>query len=107
MPFNSHFVLFLLLTDWILGPKQKEDDLEEGRAEVEEERRLSVTSELTTEKDRLKMENEKDGLLPGSRRPSSPPPLRSSIASSVLRDKRMSAHSVTFACPMTPYVTSL
>lgn len=99
--------MFLLLADWILGPKPKEDDLEEGRTEIEEERRLSLSSELMMEKDRLKMENEKDGPLPGSLRPSSPAPLRSSIASSILRDKRMSAHSVTFACPMTPYVTSL
>lgn len=96
-------------TDWILGPKPVEDDdLEEGRAEIEEERRLSISSKLM-EKDQLKLEMEKDGLLPGfgCHRPSSPPPLRSAIASSYPGEKRISTHSVTFSCPMTPYVTSL
>lgn len=90
-----------------------EDDLEEGIAEIEEERRLSVSSKLM-EKDRLKMEKENDGMLPGfhlgeggCRRPFSPPPLRSAIAASYPGEKRISTHSVTFACPMTPYVTSL
>eukprot|EP00064_Thunnus_orientalis_P003170 superscaffoldBa00000251_g3179 len=98
--------------DWILGPKPMEDDSEEGRAEIEEERRLSVSSRVMVS-DRLRMEKEKDGLLPGfhlgdggCRRPSTPPPLRSAI-SSYSGEKRISTHSVTFACPATPYVTSL
>ncbi|KAF1383946.1 hypothetical protein PFLUV_G00137110 [Perca fluviatilis] len=110
----GHLIKDLLhdLADWILGPKPVEDDSEEGRAEIEEERRVSVYS--TMEKDRLKMEKEKDGPLPGfyrgdegRGRPSTPPPLRSAITSSYPGEKRMSAHSVSFACPMTPYATSL
>ncbi|KAM9349921.1 uncharacterized protein ABDE67_009638 [Symphorus nematophorus] len=100
------------LADWILGPKPVEDDSEEGRSEIEE-RRLSVSSKLM-EEDGLKMEKEKDGLLPGfhwgapgCHHPSSPPPLRNAITSSYSGDKRISTHSVTFTCPMTPYVTSL
>lgn len=93
----------------MLGPKSAEDDLEEGRAEIEEQR-LSVPS-ILTEDDRLKMEMERRGLLPGFHCPSvhssSPAPLRSSFASSHPREKRISTHSVTFACPMSPYVTSL
>ncbi|KAM7379226.1 hypothetical protein PAMP_004791 [Pampus punctatissimus] len=102
------------LADWILGPKPVEDDSEEGRAETEEERRLSISSRLM-ERDRLWMEKEKekDRLLPGFHQgdggchhPSTPPPLRSAITS-YSGEKRISAHSVTFACPTTPYVTSL
>lgn len=102
--------MFVFLADWMLGPKPVEDDSEEGRAEIEEEQRLSISSNLTG-KDRLKMETEKDGLLPGFHRPSihpsSPVPLRSASASSHPREKRIYTHSVTFACPMSPYVTSL
>ncbi|GLD58590.1 uncharacterized protein AKAME5_001068900 [Lates japonicus] len=101
------------LADWILGPKPVEDDSEEGRAEIEEERRLSVSSKLMV-KDTLKMEREKDDLLPGfhqedggCRRPSTPLPPRSANAPSNPREKRISTHSVTFACPVTPYITSL
>lgn len=109
-----HVTLMLFhLTDWFLGPKPAEDDSEEGRAEIEEERQLSVSGKLTG-KDMLKMEKEKDGLLPGfhqvdegCRYQSTPPPLRSAIASSYPGDKRMSTYSVTFAYPVTPYVTSL
>lgn len=105
------FLLFLL-TDWFLGPKPVEDDSEEGRPEIEEERRVSVSSRLMGS-DRLRMEKEKDGLLPGfhqgdggGHRPSTPPPLKSAITS-YSGEKRISTHSVTFACPATPYVTSL
>lgn len=105
------FVLFLL-KDWVLGPKPVEDDPEEGRAEIEEERRVSVSSRLMGS-DRLRMEKEKDGLLPGfhqggggGHRPSTPPPLKSALTS-YLGEKRISTHSVTFVCPATPYVTSL
>ncbi|AWP04185.1 Hypothetical protein SMAX5B_006622 [Scophthalmus maximus] len=101
------------LADWILGPKPVEDDSEEGRAEIEEERLLSVSSKLMG-KDRVRMEKEKDGLLPGfhqadgdCRHPPAAPPLRSAIASSYLGEKRISTHSVTFACPVTPYITSI
>ncbi|XP_059200169.1 small integral membrane protein 44-like [Centropristis striata] len=101
------------LADWILGPKPVEDDSEAGRAEIEEGRRLSICSKLI-EKDRLMMEKEKDMPLPGFylgaesfHYPPSPPPLRSSLALSYLGEKRISAHSVTFACPVTPYATSL
>lgn len=94
----------------MLGPKPVEDDSEEGSTKREEEQRLSVTSNLT-EKDGLKMEMEKGGLLPGFHRPavrpSSPVPLKSAFALSHPREKRISAHSVTFACPLSPYVTSL
>ncbi|KAK9539121.1 hypothetical protein VZT92_004251 [Zoarces viviparus] len=103
--------LFHDLADWILGPKPVEDDSEEGRAEIEEERRLSICSKLM-ERDGLQME--KDGLLPGfyqgdggCHRPSVPPPLRCSIAASYPREKRISIHRVSFACPVTPYATSL
>ncbi|XP_069368007.1 small integral membrane protein 44-like [Paralichthys olivaceus] len=101
------------LADWILGPKPVEDDSEEGRAEEEEERRLSVSSKLR-ERDVLRMEMEKDGRLPGfhqedgdRRHPSTPPLLRTSIILSYPGEKRISNHSVTFACPLAPYVTSL
>ncbi|XP_047446473.1 small integral membrane protein 44-like [Mugil cephalus] len=101
------------LADWILGPKPTEDDSEAGEAEIEEERRLSSASKLR-EEDTLRMQEEKDGLLPGfhqgdggCRCPSTPPPMRSSITSSFPREKRISVHSVTFACPIAPYVTSL
>ncbi|XP_078029385.1 uncharacterized protein LOC117272476 [Epinephelus lanceolatus] len=102
------------LADWILGPKPVEDDSEEGRAEIEEERRLSICSKLM-EKDMLMMEKEKDSLLPGfywldggCHRPSTPPPpLKSAMASSYPGEKRISTHSVTFASPVTPYATSL
>lgn len=94
----------------MLGPKLVEDDSEEGNTKREEEQRLSVTSNLT-EKDGLRMETEKGGQLPGFHRPSiyppSPVPLKSAFALSHPREKRISAHSVTFACPVSPYVTSL
>lgn len=100
------------LTDWIFGPKPVEDDSEGGDAKIEEERRLSVSSKLL-EKDEIRMEEEKEGQLPGFHqgdagrcRPSTPP-LRSAIASSYPGEKRISTHSVTFACPVAPYVTSL
>lgn len=64
-----------------------------------------------TEKDEMKMEAEKDGVLPGSRCPSVHPsslvPLRSAIASSHPGGKRIATHSVTFTCPQSPQVTSL
>lgn len=110
---SIHPHAFFRLTDWILGPKPVEDDSEEGRAEIEEERRLSVSSKLMV-KDTLKMEREKDDLLPGFHqgdggccRPSTPLPLRSANALSNPGEKRISTHSVTFACPVTPYATSL
>lgn len=103
-------MLVLFLTDWLFGPKSVEDGSEEGRAEIEEEYRLSISSDLT-ENDELNMETEKDGLLPAVHRPSvhpsSPVPLRSAFAASHPGGKRISTHSVTFACPMSPYVTSL
>uniref|UniRef100_G3PQX5 Uncharacterized protein n=1 Tax=Gasterosteus aculeatus TaxID=69293 RepID=G3PQX5_GASAC len=101
------------LQDWILGPKPVEVDSEEGRAEMEEEHRLSICSTLL-ERDELQMEKEKDGPLPGfhqgdagCHQPAVPPPLRSSISASYPGEKRMSIHSVTFSCPVTPYATSL
>lgn len=82
-----------------------EDDAEEGREGADE------TWCHLTEKDEMKMEAEKDGVLPGSRCPSvhtsSPVPLRSAIASSHPGGKRISTHSVTFTCPQSPQVTSL
>ncbi|XP_054870823.1 small integral membrane protein 44-like [Amphiprion ocellaris] len=96
------------LADWMFGPKPVEDDSEGGRGEIEEERCLSnPTKQL--DNDKLRMEKEKDGPLPGFHqgRPFTPPPLRSAIAPSCPGDKRISIHSVTFACPAAPYVTSL
>lgn len=94
----------LFLTDWLFGPKMVEDDDEEGAGADEEWQHL-------THKDELKMETEKDGVLPGSHRPSvhpsSPVPLKSAFASSHPGGKRTSAHSVTFTCPQGPQVTSL
>lgn len=102
--------MFAFLADWMLGPKPVEDDSEEGSTKREEEQRLSVASDLTV-KDGLKMEMEKSGLLPGLHRPSihpsSPVLLKSAFALSHPREKRISAHSVTFACPVSPYATSL
>lgn len=101
----------LVLTDWIFGPKPAEEDAEEGggRGEEEEERRLSVSSKLMETGDKLSMAREKEMLLPGFHQgnPSFPPPLRSVIVSSYSREKRMSTHSVTFAPPHAPFVTSL
>ncbi|KAL6104454.1 uncharacterized protein ACO6RY_14181 [Pungitius sinensis] len=101
------------LQDWILGPKPVGVDSEEGRGELEEEPRLSICSKLL-ERDGLQMEKENGGPLPGfyqgdagCHQPSIPPPLRSSISASYPAEKRMSIHSVTFSCPMTPYATSL
>lgn len=90
----------------MFGPKLLEEDSEEGREERDEEQQLSIFGSLT-EKDRLRMEAEKDGTLPGFHLPAVHQPLRSAFALSNPREKRMSAHSVTFACPMSPYVTSL
>lgn len=80
---------------------------------MEEEHRLSICSTLL-ERDELQMEKEKDGPLPGfhqgdagCHQPAVPPPLRSSISASYPGEKRMSIHSVTFSCPVTPYATSL
>lgn len=88
-----------------------EDDSERGRVELEEEQQLSACTKLL-EKDDMRME--KDGLLPGFHQggggyfcPSTPPPLRSAVTSLYLREKRASIFSVTFSCPVTPYVTSL
>lgn len=82
-----------------------EDDSEEGKVE-ENEKWLHLTG-----KDEMKMEAEKDGLLPGSRcpsaHPSSPVPLRSAVASSHPGGKRISTHSVTFTCPQSPQASSL
>ncbi|KAK5859877.1 hypothetical protein PBY51_021397 [Eleginops maclovinus] len=93
------------LADWFLGPKIVEDNSEEERAETEKEQRLSTCSKLMG-KDRLEMDMEKEGLLPGFygededfRRPSVFPPDPG--------EKRISAHSVTFTCPVTSYATSL
>ncbi|KAK5888900.1 hypothetical protein CesoFtcFv8_014951 [Champsocephalus esox] len=90
------------LADWFLGPKIVEDNSEEGRAETAEGHRLSACSKLMGE-DRMEME--KEGLLPGFypedvnyHRPSVHPPYPG--------EKRISAHSVTFTCPMTSYATS-
>ncbi|XP_033182350.1 uncharacterized protein LOC117152978 [Anabas testudineus] len=101
------------LTDWILGPKLVEDDSEGGRAEIEEEQRPSACTKLL-EKDELRMVKEKKGLLPGfhqegggNYRPSTPPPLRNATTSLHPREKRTSIYSVTFSCPVSPYVTSL
>lgn len=95
----------VFLTDWLFGPKIVEDDSEEGVAGADEEWRH------LTHKDELKMETEKDGLLPGSHRPSvhpsSPVPLKSAFASSHPGGKRTSAHNVTFTGPQSPQVTSL
>lgn len=103
-----------ILTDWIFGPKPVEEDPERDEAEIEEERRLSISSNLMEFGDELRMEKEREMLLPGfyqgdggCRHPSPPPPLRSAITSSYPGEKRMSTHSVTFACPVAPCVTSL
>lgn len=93
----------VFLTDWLFGPKMVEDDSEEGSAGAGEE------WHHLTHKDELKMETEKDGVLPGSHRPSvhpsSPVPLKSAFASLHPGGKRTSAHSVTFTCPQSPQVT--
>lgn len=103
-----------ILTDWIFGPKAVEEDPERDEAEIEEERRLSISSNLMEFRDELRMEKEREMLLPGfyqgvggCHHPSPPPPLRSAITSSYPGEKRMSTHSVTFACPVAPCVTSL
>lgn len=81
-----------------------EDESEEGRAGADGER------PHPTGKDEMETQAEKDGVLPGSRRPSVPPsspvPLRSAIASWQPGGNRASAHSVTFICPQSPQVTS-
>lgn len=94
----------LFPTDWLFGPKMAEEDSEEGRDGAEEE------WIHLTERDELKTEAEKDGVLPGSLRPSVHPPspalLKSALVSSHPGEKRFSAHSVTFTCPQSPQVTS-
>lgn len=104
--------MLLSVTDWVFGPKLVEEDPEDGTAE--EEQRLSISSNHTETGGEPRMEKEKETLLPGfhqgdqgCRRPSSPPPLRSAISSSYPGEKRMSTHSVTFACPVGPSATSL
>lgn len=96
---------YLVLTDWLFGPKMVEDESEEGSVGADEE------GPHPTEKDEMEMEAEKDGVLPGSRcpsiHPSSSVPLRSAIASWQPGGKRVSTHSVTFSCPQSPQVTSL
>lgn len=91
-----------------------EEDPEGDGAEIGEERRLSMFSNRMEFGDELRMEKEREMLLPGFYqgdsgccRPSPHPPLRSAITSSYPGEKRMSTHSVTFACPVTPCVTSL
>ncbi|XP_037537626.1 uncharacterized protein LOC119414597 [Nematolebias whitei] len=110
----GHLINDLLhdLADWIFGPKSVEVDPEDGT--TEEEQRLSFFSHHTETGGALRMEKEKEMLLPGfhqgDREPhrlSSQPPLRSAIASSYPGEKRMSTHSVTFECPAGPFVTSL
>ncbi|MEQ2195767.1 hypothetical protein XENOCAPTIV_018076 [Xenoophorus captivus] len=90
-----------------------EEDLEGEGAETEDKRRLSIFSNQMESGDELRMEKERERLLPGFLqrdgdccRPSLPPPLRSAITSSYPGEKRMSTHSVTFACPVAPCVTS-
>ncbi|KAM4552489.1 uncharacterized protein PAE49_015903 isoform 1-T1 [Odontesthes bonariensis] len=102
------------LADWIFGPKPVEEDPEGGSAEIEEEQRHSISSKLTETGDGLGTEKEKNVLLPGfhqgdggCRHPSTTPPLRSAITSSYSGEKRISTHSVTFACSVAPYATSL
>ncbi|KAI4809874.1 hypothetical protein KUCAC02_018730 [Chaenocephalus aceratus] len=68
------------LADWFLGPKIVEDNSEEGRAETAEGHRLSACKDVDYH------------------RPSVHPPYPG--------EKRISAHSVTFTCPMTSYATS-
>ena len=110
-----HFIfLSTLLTDWIFGPKPVEEDPEGGSAEIEEEQRSSISSKLTETEDGQGTEKEKYVLLPGfhqgdggCRHPSTTPPLRSAITSSFCGEKRISTHSVTFACSVAPYATSL
>ncbi|XP_074545104.1 uncharacterized protein LOC141804536 [Halichoeres trimaculatus] len=86
------------LADWILGPKPMEDESEEGRAEIEEEWRLSDSMMETdgpememvkeTERDRqLSSFSQGDSISP----PSVPPPLRSTITLSIPEEKRISA----------------
>lgn len=103
--FHLTFGLFFP-ADCLFGPKPLEEDSEEGREERNEEEQLSIFGSVT-EKDRLRMEAEMDRPLPGFYLPAVRQPLRSAFASSNQREKRMSTHSVTFACPMSPYVTSL
>lgn len=105
-------MLLLFVTDWIFGPKLVEEDPEDGT--VEEEQRLSISSNQTETGGEPRMEKEKEMLLPGFHQgdrvcchPSSPPPLRSAITSSYPGEKRMSTQSVTFACPVDPSATSL
>ncbi|XP_068456158.1 small integral membrane protein 44-like [Clinocottus analis] len=101
------------VADCILGPKPVEDDSEEARAEIEEEHRLSVCSKVMAA-EKLPTEKEKNQPLPGfhqgdggCRRPSIPPPPRSSIVASHPAERRTSLHSVTFGRAATPHATSL
>ncbi|CAG5896794.1 unnamed protein product [Menidia menidia] len=103
-----------LLTDWIFGPKPVEEDPEGGSANTEEERRYSISSRLMETGDGPGTEEEKRVPLPGFHQggggcchPSTAPPPRSAITSSYCGEKRISTHSVTFACPVGPYATSL
>lgn len=100
------------MKDWLFGPKPVEDDLEVGQAEIEE-RHMSVSSK-TTDNISVWMEKEMSGALPGFYfedgcicSQSTPGlPLKSAMASYPAA-KRASSHSVSFAVPSSPYVTSL
>ncbi|KAM9720136.1 uncharacterized protein ACNS7B_020702 isoform 1-T1 [Menidia menidia] len=112
----SHLIKDLMhdLADWIFGPKPVEEDPEGGSANTEEERRYSISSRLMETGDGPGTEEEKRVPLPGFHQggggcchPSTAPPPRSAITSSYCGEKRISTHSVTFACPIGPYATSL
>ncbi|KAM6919064.1 uncharacterized protein FYW49_008588 [Xenentodon cancila] len=100
--------LFHDLADWIFGPKPVEEDPEGETAETEEARKFSVSSKLLEAEDGLRVEKRPDMLLPGFHQEEGrPPPLKSVIATSYSAEKRISTHSVTFACPVAPFATSL
>ncbi|KAJ0011682.1 hypothetical protein NQD34_012657, partial [Periophthalmus magnuspinnatus] len=97
--------------DWLFGPKPIEDELEVEH--IEEERHMSVSSKAT-HNSLVWMGNEMTGALPGFcyedgglQRPPTPGlPLKSAMAS-YPPSKRASTHSVSFAVPSSPFVTSL
>ncbi|KAJ0058749.1 hypothetical protein NL108_000464 [Boleophthalmus pectinirostris] len=97
--------------DWLFGPKLVEDDIEMGQ--LEEERHMSVCSKATNHSS-VWMGSKMNGVLPGFcyedgglQRPPTPGlPLKSAMAS-YPPSKRASAHSVSFAVPSSPFVTSL
>lgn len=88
-----------------------EGDLEEGQAQIEEERCISVSSKLM-DNNYVWMENKMVRALPGfyyedGGRPYAPLlPLKIAMAS-YPAEKQTSSHSVAFAVPLSPYVTSL